>query len=313
MKKLSVLFVLLAGILWGVIGIFVRRYTALGLSPLQTAALRVTLSAVMFALFVLIYKPRLYKIKLRHLWCFLGTGIVSVGLFTYCYFTSMKLSSLSAAAVLLYTAPAFVMLFSLIFFRERMTVMKALSAVLAVLGCAMTTGVIGGDVNITLAGFLFGLGSGVCYALYSVFSRFALNRGYEPFTVTLYTFIFASAATAALVDVRQIAEVVTADVWSVLYALLFALVSCVLPYTFYTLGLKGISSSTASIIATVEPVVATAVGALVFSEPISFPFGYLGVALVFLSVVLINIRPKRKPAYPGAGPEAGVTDTSCSP
>ena len=75
---------------------------------------------------------------------------------------------------------------------------------------------------------------------------------------------------------------------------MFALVSCVLPYVFYTLGLKYIASSTASIIATVEPVVATIIGAVVFCEPLNVPFGYLGVALVFLSVVLINIKFKPK-------------------
>lgn len=296
MKKLAVCFVLLAGVLWGMIGIFVRRYEALGLSSLQTAALRLALTAVMFAIFVLIYQPRLFRIRLRHLWCFLGTGVVSVGLFTYCYFTSIHLSDLSVAAVLLYTAPAFVMMFSLIFFKEKMTVMKGLSLVLAVLGCALTTGVIGGEVNVTLEGFLFGLASGVCYALYSIFSRFALDRGYEPFTVTLYTFLFAGAATVALIDVRPVIAVVTADVGSVFYALLFALVSCLLPYVFYTLGLKYIASSTASIIATVEPVVATVIGTVVFGEVMNVPFGYIGVGLVFLSVVLINIKRKGKDA-----------------
>lgn len=293
MKKLAVCFVLLAGTLWGMIGIFVRRYEELGLSSLQTAALRVSLTAVMFALFVLIYKPKLYKIRLRHLWCFLGTGVVSVALFTYCYFKSIYLSDLSVAAVLLYTAPAFVMLFSLILFKEKMTVMKGVSLILAVLGCAMTTGVIGGEVNVTLEGFLFGLGSGVCYALYSIFSRFALDRGYEPFTVSLYTFLFAAAATVCLTDVGPVIDVVTADAGSVLYALLFALVSCLLPYVFYTLGLKYIASSTASIIATVEPVVATVIGAAVFGETMNVPFGYIGVALVFLSVVLINVKRKK--------------------
>ena len=248
----------------------------------------------LFALFVLIYKPKLFQIRWRDLWCFLGTGIVSVALFTYCYFTSMELSSLSAAAVLLYTAPAFVMLFSLVLFKEKMTVMKGVSLVLAVLGCAMTTGVIGGEIRVTLAGFLFGLASGVCYALYSIFSRYALNRGYEPFTVTLYTFLLAAVTTVALIDVRPVIAVVTADAQSVCFALLFALLSCVLPYVFYTLGLKYISAGTASIIATVEPVAATVVGAAVFSEPIGVPFGYLGVALVFLSVVLINIRVRHK-------------------
>ena len=130
----------------------------------------------------------------------------------------------------------------------------------------------------------------MCYALYSIFSRFALDRGYEPFTITLYTFLLAAVTTVAFIDAHPVIAVVTQDIWSVLYALLFALASCVLPYVFYTLGLKYISAGTASIIATVEPVVATVVGAVVFAEPIGIPFGYLGVLLVFLSVVLINVK-----------------------
>ena len=287
-KKLAVLSVLLAGTLWGCIGFFVRRYEALGLSSMQTAALRITLAAIIFAVFVLIYKPKLYKIKLKDIWCFLGTGVVSVGVFTFCYFKSIELSSLSVAAVLLYTAPAFVMLFSLIFFKEKMTVMKGVALVLAVVGCAMTTGVIGGDINVTVAGLLFGLGSGICYALYSIFSRFALNRGYEPFTITLYTFIFASIFSVVACDIRPVIGVLTESWESAGFAVLFALVSCVLPYVFYTLGLKYISASTASIIATVEPVVATVVGAWYFGEELGVPFGYIGVGLVFLAVVLMQ-------------------------
>lgn len=289
-KKLAVFFVLLAGTLWGCIGIFVRRYNEIGLSSMQTVAVRMVIAAVLFSLFVLIYKRSLFKIRLKDIWIFIGSGVISVGLFTYCYFSSIELSSLSVAAVLLYTAPAFVMLFSLIFFKEKMTIPKAISLVLAVLGCAMTTGVIGGMLNVTLAGFLFGLGSGICYALYSIFSRFALNRGYEPFTITLYTFLFSAVFCLCVTDIRPVVRVVFADWGSAGYALLFALVSCVLPYVFYTLGLKYIRSSTASIIATVEPVVATIIGAVVFSEPLNVPFGYLGVTLVFLSVVLINIK-----------------------
>ena len=301
MKKLAVLFVLLAGTLWGCIGIFVRRYNALGLSSMQTVAVRMVIAAVLFAIFVLIYKPKLFKIRLKDLWIFLGSGVISVGLFTYCYFSSIELSSLSVAAVLLYTAPAFVMLFSLIFFKEKMTIPKAVSLVLAILGCAMTTGVIGGTLSVTFLGFLFGLGSGICYALYSIFSRFALNRGYEPFTVTLYTFLFSAVFCLCVTDIRPVIGVVFADAGSAGYALLFALVSCILPYVFYTLGLKYIASSTASIIATVEPVVATIIGAIIFSEPIAVPFGYLGVALVFLSVVLINIKTPTKKAPFGKG------------
>ena len=150
MKRFAVFFVLLAGTLWGCIGIFVRRYNALGLSSMQTVAVRMVIAAVLFSLFVLIYKRSLFKIRLKDIWIFIGSGVISVGLFTYCYFSSIELSSLSVAAVLLYTAPAFVMLFSLIFFKEKMTIPQAISLVLAVWGCAVITGVIGGTRGVTL-------------------------------------------------------------------------------------------------------------------------------------------------------------------
>ena len=293
MKKLSVLLILTAGILWGVIGIFVRHYGDKGLDSMQIAGLRLTLSAVMFSLFVLIFDKKLFKIKLKDIRIFLGSGILSVGVFTICYFKSIALSSLSVASVLLYTAPVFVMLFSLIFFKETLSVSKIIALIAAVLGCAMTVGVIGGELSVTLTGFLFGLSSGVCYALYSIFSRFALDRGYSPLTVTLYTFILASVSVLCVSDPVPVVQVMTESVGSFFYSLLFALVSCVLPYLCYTLGLKHIRSTTASIIATVEPVVATVVGAVVFFEPVAVPFGYIGIALVVGSVVLINVDFKR--------------------
>ena len=91
MKKLAVFFVLLAGTLWGCIGIFVRRYNAMGLSSMQTVAVRMVIAAILFALFVLIYKRRLFIIHLKDIWIFIGSGVISVGLFTYCYFSSIEL------------------------------------------------------------------------------------------------------------------------------------------------------------------------------------------------------------------------------
>lgn len=294
MKKLAVGFILLAGILWGCIGIFVRHYTSLGLNSMQIAALRLTLSAVLFSVFILIFDRKLFKIKLKDIWIFLGSGILSVGVFTICYFQSIALSSLSVASILLYTAPIFVMLFSLIFFKEKLTIPKVAALIMAVFGCAMTVGIIGGRLSVTLPGFLFGLGSGICYALYSIFSRFALDRGYSPLTVTLYTFILAAVSVLCVCNPIPIAQTITKDVGSFFYSLLFAVASCVLPYLFYTLGLKSVRSTTASIIATIEPVTATIVGALVFHEAVQVPFGYIGIALVVGSVVLINLNFGKK-------------------
>ena len=291
MKRFAFLLTLVAGTLWGMIGYFVRSLQSQGLSSMQIVSVRMVLSAVIFSTFALLFKRGLFKIKLKDLWCFLGTGVVSVAFFSACYFKAIELSSLSVASILLYTAPIFVMIFSVFLFKEKLTVIKIVSLLLAFFGCLFVTGVLGDSGSFNAVAVAFGVMSGVCYALYSIFSRLALNRGYSPLTITLYTFIFSGVASLLLIDVKPVAKVMFEDMGSLMFCVLFAVLSSVLPYATYTLSLKYIKSSTASIIASIEPVVATITGAVLFDEAVEFPFGYVGIVLVILSVILINIAP----------------------
>lgn len=293
MKKIALLLAVVAGTLWGMIGYFVRSLQAQGLSSMQIVAIRMVISAVLFSLFALIFNRKLFKIKVKDLWCFLGTGVLSVATFSFCYFKSIELSSLSMASVLLYTAPIFVMIFSVFLFKEKLNAVKIVSLVLAFSGCLFVTGVLTDSGDINVVAVIYGLMSGVCYALYSIFSRLALNRNYSPLTITLYTFIFSGLASLFVIDVKPVAKVMTRDLHSLVFCVLFAVLSSVLPYVTYTLSLKYIKPSTASIVASIEPVVATVTGVVVFNEAVEFPFGYIGIALVLSSIILINLAPNR--------------------
>lgn len=66
--------------------------------------------ATVMVLFLALTRRDLLKIKLRHIWYFIGTGIISLALFNLCYFTVIELSQASIAVVLLYTSPIFVTL-----------------------------------------------------------------------------------------------------------------------------------------------------------------------------------------------------------
>lgn len=292
MKKIAVLLAVVAGTLWGMIGYFVRNLQSQGLSSMQIVAIRMVISAVLFSLFALVFNRKLFIIKLKDLWCFLGTGVLSVATFSFCYFKSIELSSLSMASVLLYTAPIFVMMFSVFLFKEKLSVIKIISLVLAFVGCLFVTGVLTDSGDIKVVAVIYGLMSGVCYALYSIFSRLALNRNYSPLTITLYTFIFSGVASLFVIDVKPVVQVMTRDLHSFAFCVLFAVLSSVLPYVTYTLSLKYIKPSTASIVASIEPVVATVTGVIVFDEAVDFPYGYIGIALVISSIVLINLAPK---------------------
>ena len=188
MKKLASGMVILAGILWGSMGIFVRKFEECGLGSLDIVAIRAITTMCILFLFLLFYNRSLLRIKLRDLWCFLGTGLLSIVFFNYCYFRAITMTSLSV----LYTAPAFVMVLSYLLFHEKFTVRKSIALVLTFVGCVFVTGIIGSSQTLSGKGILIGIGAGFGYALYSIFGRFALKKGYDSFTISFYTFFCCS-------------------------------------------------------------------------------------------------------------------------
>jgi len=289
MKKVAPLFVLLAGILWGIIGVFVRRLNATGFLAMDIVAIRAVTTSVMLFLFLLLFDRGKLVVKGKDIWCFVGTGIFSIVFFNFCYFQAITETSLSIAAILLYTAPAFVMVISAFLFQEKITKQKVWSLVLTFLGCVLVTGVVGSGQRVTFRGVLFGLGAGIGYALYSIFSRFALKRGYHSLTISFYTFVFAMLGALPLSKLWKPEMVSMFGIKTVLFCLLFGLISTVLPYFVYTRGLAEMENSRASILASIEPVTATLLGVLFYREHMSL-LQVMGVLLVIVAIALGEIK-----------------------
>ena len=279
--------ILLAGCFWGSMGIFVRRLTAYGFSSIQIVAIRVTLAALIFCILLLIRDPAGFRISVKDIPLFLGLGFGSILFFTVCYFTAITMMPLSTAAILLYTSPIWIMLMSVLFFREKLTGRKLLALVLAFAGCVLVSGVSGE--GMTLTSLLVGLGSGIGYGLYSILGTVALRR-YSPYTVTTYTFAFAALGSWLICrPADMLAKFASAPDLPglVFFCFLTALVTAVIPFLAYTLGLQTVEASRAGILATVEPLVATLIGVAVFSEPLTLLSG-LGMLLILAAVVLLN-------------------------
>ena len=259
--------ILLAAALWGIIGLWNRRLMAGGLSPTGIVTVRNFGGMALLAAVFAIKDRSVFQVKKEHLKYFFGTGIISVVLFTICYFSCQQISSLAVASILLYTAPSFVVLLSALLWREPVTKRKIAALLLTLVGCAMVCGVFSADVAVTLGGFLLGLGAGFFYALYSVFGRYALAH-YDSMTVTVWTFLFAGPASLVLLRPADIAALAGApDMW--LTAVCLVVFSTVAPYLLYTKGLAKVESGKASIMASLEPVVAALVGVAVFREPMT--------------------------------------------
>lgn len=284
-KSISYVCVIVAALLWGCMGILVRTMNEGGLTSAEVVTFRCVVTAVIMLLGMFLFKREELKIKWKDIWCFLGTGVLSVVFFNICYFTCMNYCSLSTAAILLYTAPAFVMVMSYFLFKEAVTRRKVAALVLAFAGCVLVSGGFG-EGGIGAIGVLTGLGAGFGYALYTIFGRYALERGYSSFTITTYTFLLASMGCLMITDVPCMINCLWRNPGLMAHGILWTILTTVAAYLLYTKGLSNMESGQASILATIEPVMATLVGAVVFKEELT-AVAVLGVLCVLFSSILM--------------------------
>lgn len=278
----------LAGVCWGVISIFVRRLSALSMDSFQIMAYRAWFSVAMLFVYLFCRNCSLLKIKIKDLWIFIGTGILSLTFFSYCYISNIMRSGAAIAVVMLYSSPIFVLIMSIIFFKEKMTLKKGIALIMTFTGCALVSGLVEAvcsGARIDGTGLLLGLGSGIGYALYSLFAGFALKRGYESLTISFYTFLFSGVSLLFFTGPLKIISGISSQ--SIIWILGVSFVCTVIPYIFYTLGMSKIEISKAAVIVTVEPLVGALLGILAYGEPVGF-FKILGIFLIIISVVLLS-------------------------
>ena len=286
-----ILSTVLAGILWGIISIFVRTLSAAGLTSLQIMFLRGGLSALLLFIFLLIKDRSLLKIQLRDLWMFLGTGLVSLTFFSLCYFTTILQAGTSIAVILLYTSPIFILVFSRFLFKEKITGIKIAALIMTFAGCILVSG-LGSGHGLSARAFFIGLCAGFGYAMYSIFGRYALAK-YNSLTVNFYTFVFSSISILPFCHAEQIVPALNTKV--IFFILGIAIFCTILPYFFYTYGLSGLETGKAAIFVTVEPLVGTLIGFFVWKEQATI-MNVAGILLILAAIILLGFSKPEKAA-----------------
>ena len=294
-NRLSVVYILLAGALWGSSCLFVSQLTAAGCSPMHSTLIRVLFGALILNAAVIVKGKgfRLYKISLPSLGIAAASGVCSVLAMCIFYYYCMTRTSAAVSAILLYTAPIFVMVMSVIFFKERITPKKLLAFSAAIVGCALASGIVSG-ITADALGILFGVLSGFAYSLYGILTTFYMKKNSEPLTFSALNFTFASLGALVICDpVGLVGVLATADrlpLWLIFFVL-FSLCTAVLPYALYTLGLSGVRPDIASILAFSEPLTAAVFGITVLRQPFDYTQG-IGIALVIAAIVILNLHKR---------------------
>ena len=285
--------VFIAGSLWGTIGLFVTILSQMGANGSLISLLRiVTACIIMF--FVVLFQGKglaAFKISKEVLLLTLLMGLFCQAVYNLCYANAIQIAGVSTAAILLYTAPVFVCIMARIFFKEPMTRTKFIALTVNVLGCALTvTGGNFGSVSFVFWGVAAGILSGFFYALSTIFSKLAANKAH-PYVITFYAFFFGAIF---LILFNRPWEFVggTLSLPMIFVGTVYGFITTVLAYAFYMTALaKPLETSKIPVIASVETVVAAAIGAVVFSESMGI-WKAFGVAMVFLSIVIMN-RPAK--------------------
>ena len=289
--------VLCAGILWGSIGFFVRKLNGLGVDTELTAFMRIFCAWIILIPLLMgmsLKSGRNYfKISKKGLLqCFI-MGLVTQAFFNLSYSGCINSVGVAMDSVLLYTAPILVSILSRLLFKEEINARKGISLVINLLGCFIM--VTGGDLSVLKVsgiGILLGIGAGFFYAMVTILGKFTSDE-VDPFTMVFYNFLFGWISLALISNpIPKIAAVSDLHFW--LLAFGYGLIPTVGSYLFYMNGIShDVELSRVPIIASVEPIIATIIGLLVFGENITL-VNALGLVIVLFSIVLMNSGRKEK-------------------
>lgn len=288
------IYIFLGAALWGTIGFYVKNLYAFGFTSMEQVTLRAVSTAII--LFVVLFFSSRTSLRLQQ-WTdvkyFIGTGIFSIILFNFSLFKTIDIASIPVATALLYTAPAFVIILSYFLFKEPITRYKLVALLFTLIGTALVVGIIPLNIkDIPFITLIFGLLSGLGYALYSIFSKYALQK-YNSMTITAYTFFVATIVLLPFFPYQEKFHLLLD--WKVmLFVIAFGLFPTALAYFIYTAGLNRTEASKASIISTIEPVVATLIGIFIFFEPFSV-LQAVGMGAIIAAVIIIQLDPKNEP------------------
>lgn len=276
--------ILAAATLWGLLGPISKYGLQDGITPHELAFWRAGLGAVFF----LLHSARhgTLAVQRKDIPVFLVFGVMGISIFFGSYQIAIKHAGAAVSAILLYTAPIWVAIFSRILFNELLSPAKLTALGIALFG----TGLVcfsgqGTDVSLPLTGILFGLLSGFTYSLHFIFGKTFL-KNYAP--ATLYAWCLPAGALGLL-------PWVTFSAYShakLIVIVALAFLCTYLAYYAYCAGLKRLEATQAAIIANVEPVIAAAIAVLWWNEQLTAS-AYLGGAMVISAVIIIARIPSK--------------------
>lgn len=283
------LLVFMSGVSWGLGGYLVTQMSNMGVSSLMTAFSGHFIALLPLFLYLVVKKGMNgLKISKKGLLYSILLGALTKGIFKLANDTAVTLVGVAAASILMYLAPVFTAIMSVIFFKEKLRRYQHFAVLLNLVGCIlMVTGGDFAELNISGLGLTLGVISGFLYALNTIIGKVATG-GDDAETMTFYMLLFSAIATSIFAKPWQHLDLFTNSTF-LFWAFLNSMSTGLIANLLYLKGLSiGVDASKATIIASGEVVIATLSGVFLLNEKINF-IGSFGIVMMLISIVLMNI------------------------
>jgi len=287
-SRVGYLYVVLAAVCWGTAGSAAKFLMNAGVTSFQLVQLRVTVATVVLFLWLFTFQRHLLRISKKDLPYLISLGAFAMAAAQFTYLLAISKIQVAAAILLQYMAPTLIILYSIIFKREKLTPLLLVAVVGATAGCYLLVG--GYRLNVlsmNRIGIISGLLAAVFFAWYSLQGEYGMRK-YPSLTVLFYALLFATVSWNIFYPpLEAFSREYSPASWGWIFFI--GIMGTALPFGLYLKGVSLIRSTRACLTAMLEPIIAGIVSYFFLNEAME-PLQILGGFLVVLSVALPQFR-----------------------
>jgi drug/metabolite transporter (DMT)-like permease len=277
-KLIGILLIAISAASFGTLGIFGQYVYGDGMDIFTALFIRFGVSAV-FMITVLILRKERFP-RGRILAQLIGMGAIGYVGQSFLYLSSIKYASVGLIALLLYLYPMFVFILSVIFLREKVTVVKITALVLSIVGAGLTVDPDGGQ----LLGVVMIIAAALVYSVYIVVGSNVMKH-VTAFQSSAVVFMSAGAVYGMLTFANGVHLPQSNTGWLAMLGMI--VFSTIIAITTFLAGLEIVGPTNAAMLSTLEPVVTVLLAAWLFGERLT-PITLLGGGLILAAVILLT-------------------------
>ena len=291
-----------AAFLWGIAAVLGRAVftgrllpgVALrAIDPLILSQCRATLSlAVLLPILLVRRGTAVLRVPGRDVVWFFVLGIFGVAAANYLYYFAIQRTNVATAVVLQYTAPVWVLLYTVLRSWQRPSLRRTTAVGLAVAGCALTVGFVGSGLRLNVVGVTAATLAAFSFAFYNIAGHGVLVR-HDRWKVLLWVLVATSTFWMVVNPPWKVAAAhYGLEQW--VFLLVFSMVSGLAPFYCYLAGMQHLEPTRVIVTSCLEPVFSVVIAAIVLGELLR-PLQTVGIVLVLVAIVLIQLPERMAP------------------